>query len=42
MRMKIITNVMRRSILKQLVESRYISDYFIIWDLTGIQGVAEE
>jgi len=36
MRMKILTNATRRSTLKQLVESRYSSDYNISWDLTGI------
>jgi len=40
--MKIITDFARRSILKQLVASRHISDYNIIWDLTVIESVAEE
>ena len=40
--MKTTTNATRRSILKQLVKSRYISDYNITWDLRGIEGVAEE
>ena len=42
MRIKIITNTMRRIILKQPEESRRISDCNIIWDLTGVVGVAEK
>jgi hypothetical protein len=37
-----ITNGMRRSILKQLVECMQSSDYNIILDLTGVDGVAKE
>jgi len=42
MRMKIITNAMRRIILKQREESRHIPDCNIIWDLIRIEGVADE
>jgi len=42
MRKKIMTNVMRRIILKQREESKHISDFNIIWDLIGIEDVADE
>jgi hypothetical protein len=42
MRIKRITNTMRRITLKQLEESRHISDCNIIWDITGVVGVAEK